>query len=443
MEGCFMTPAVNEVLEFIRENDVKFIRLAFCDLSGMQKNISIMPDELPEAFENGIPFDAHAVKGFAEITQSDLMLFPDPATIMVLPWRPQQGRVVRFYCHVRTPGGDTFWGDTRALLKSVLDRAAKKGYSCMAGPECEFYLFKTDENGEPTMIPFDNGSYLDVYPLDKGENIRREICLSLEDMGIKPESSHHEQGPGQNEIDFKFSDALSSADNLVTFKQAVKSIAARNGLFASFAPKPLPDKSGSGLHLNLSLLRNGKNLFRLGDEHSREAESFIAGILSKITEITAFLNPIPNSYERFGSFEAPRYVTWSHGNRSQLIRIPAAHGEKVRMELRSPDPAVNPYLAFALVISAGLYGIENNLPLPDSLNIDLYAADENITKNLVRLPENLGEALDIAKSSDFVKSVLDENLFNKFIQLKTEELAAFNRAADKREYFMSNYFRIV
>lgn len=438
-----MTPAVNEVLEFIRENDVKFIRLAFCDLSGMQKNISIMPDELPEAFENGIPFDAHAVKGFAEITQSDLMLFPDPATIMVLPWRPQQGRVVRFYCHVRTPGGDTFWGDTRALLKSVLDRAAKKGYSCMAGPECEFYLFKTDENGEPTMIPFDNGSYLDVYPLDKGENIRREICLSLEDMGIKPESSHHEQGPGQNEIDFKFSDALSSADNLVTFKQAVKSIAARNGLFASFAPKPLPDKSGSGLHLNLSLLRNGKNLFRLGDEHSREAESFIAGILSKITEITAFLNPIPNSYERFGSFEAPRYVTWSHGNRSQLIRIPAAHGEKVRMELRSPDPAVNPYLAFALVISAGLYGIENNLPLPDSLNIDLYAADENITKNLVRLPENLGEALDIAKSSDFVKSVLDENLFNKFIQLKTEELAAFNRAADKREYFMSNYFRIV
>lgn len=438
-----MTPAVNEVLEFIRENDVKFIRLAFCDLSGMQKNISIMPDELPEAFENGIPFDAHAVKGFAEITQSDLMLFPDPATIMVLPWRPQQGRVVRFYCHIRTPGGDTFWGDTRALLKSVLDRAAKKGYSCMAGPECEFYLFKTDENGEPTMIPFDNGSYLDVYPLDKGENIRREICLSLEDMGIKPESSHHEQGPGQNEIDFKFSDALSSADNLVTFKQAVKSIAARNGLFASFAPKPLPDKSGSGLHLNLSLLRNGKNLFRLGDEHSREAESFIAGILSKITEITAFLNPIPNSYERFGSFEAPRYVTWSHGNRSQLIRIPAAHGEKVRMELRSPDPAVNPYLAFALVISAGLYGIENNLPLPDSLNIDLYAADESITKNLVRLPENLGEALDIAKSSDFVKSVLDENLFNKFIQLKTEELAAFNRAADKREYFMSNYFRIV
>lgn len=438
-----MTPAVNEVLEFIRENDVKFIRLAFCDLSGMQKNISIMPDELPEAFENGIPFDAHAVKGFAEITQSDLMLFPDPATIMVLPWRPQQGRVVRFYCHIRTPGGDTFWGDTRALLKSVLDRAAKKGYSCMAGPECEFYLFKTDENGEPTMIPFDNGSYLDVYPLDKGENIRREICLSLEDMGIKPESSHHEQGPGQNEIDFKFSDALSSADNLVTFKQAVKSIAARNGLFASFAPKPLPDKSGSGLHLNLSLLRNGKNLFRLGDEHSREAESFIAGILSKITEITAFLNPIPNSYERFGSFEAPRYVTWSHGNRSHLIRIPAAHGEKVRMELRSPDPAVNPYLAFALVISAGLYGIENNLPLPDSLNIDLYAADENITKNLVRLPENLGEALDIAKSSDFVKSVLDENLFNKFIQLKTEELAAFNRAADKREYFMSNYFRIV
>lgn len=438
-----MTPAANDVLEFIKENDVKFIRLAFCDLSGMQKNTSIMPDELPGAFEYGIPFDAHAVKGFAEITQSDLLLVPDPSTITVLPWRPQQGRVVRFYCHIKTPDGNAFWGDTRALLKSVLDRVAKKGYSCMAGPECEFYLFKTDETGEPTMIPFDNGGYLDVYPLDKGENIRREICLNLEDMGIKPESSHHEQGPGQNEIDFKFSDALSSADNLLTFKQTVKSIAARNGLFASFAPKPIPDKSGSGLHLNLSLSRNGKNMFRLGDEHSREAESFIAGILSKITEITAFLNPIPNSYERFGSFEAPRYVSWSHGNRSQLIRIPPAHGEKIRMELRSPDPTINPYLAIALVISAGLYGIENDLPLPESHNIDLYAADETVTEKLARLPGSLGEALDIAKRSDFVKSVLNENLFKKFIQLKTQELAAYDQASDKKEYFMANYFRII
>lgn len=438
-----MTVTINDVLEFIKENDVKFIRLAFCDLTGMQKNISIMPDELPGAFEHGIPFDAHSIRGFTDITKSDLLLVPDPGTLTVLPWRPQQGRVGRFYCHIKNPDGSVFWGDTRELLKSVLGRMAQKGYSCMVGAECEFYLFKTDENGEPTMIPYDNGGYLDVFPLDKGENVRREICLCLEDMGIRPESSHHEQGPGQNEIDFKFSDALSCADNLFTFKQTVKSIAARNGLFASFSPKPLADRSGSGLHINMSLSQSGKNVFRLGTEHSPVSESFIAGILDKIPEITAFLNPLPNSYERLGSFDAPKYATWSHGNRSQLIRIPAAHGEKVRMELRSPDPATNPYLAFALVIGAGLYGMENNLPLPESVNVDLYTADNSITKNLVRLPESLEEALALAKKSGFIKSILNDNLLDKFIYLKTQELEAYNNASDKKEYFIANYFRAI
>jgi len=439
-----MVTTVEEVLDFIKYNDVKFIRLSFCDLLGRQKNISIMPDELPRAFEHGVPFDAHAISGFTDITKSDLLLIPDPGTLSVLPWRPQQGRVVRFYCGIRNPDGSVFWGDTREILKNIVGKISQKGYSCMVGAECEFYLFKTDENGEPTTKPYDNGGYLDVSPLDKGENVRREICLCLEEMGIRPETSHHEQGPGQNEIDFKFSDAVNSADNLITFKQVVRSIAARNGLFASFAPKPLPGKSGSGLHINLSLLKNGVNVFRLGEkERSKVAESFVAGILQKVTEITAFLNPIPNSYERLGYFEAPKYVSWSHGNRSQLVRIPAAQDDRMRMELRSPDPSTNPYLAFALVIGAGIYGIENNLELPESINVDLYAADESITGSLPRLPETLGEALKLAEKSDFVRSILNDRILERFISIKTKELEAYDLANDKYEHFLQNYFRVV
>lgn len=439
-----MLTTVDEVLDFIKDNDVKFIRLSFCDLLGRQKNISVMPDELPRAFEHGIPFDAHAISGFNDITKSDLLLVPDPTTLSVLPWRPQQGRVVRFYCSIKNPDGSVFWGDTREILKSVVNKFSQKGYTCMIGVECEFYLFKTDENGEPTTKPFDNGGYLDVSPLDKGENVRREICLCLEEMGIRPETSHHEQGPGQNEIDFKFSDAVNSADNLITFKQVVRSIAARNGLFASFAPKPLPGKSGSGLHINISLMKNGQNIFRLGEkEDSKIPESFVAGVLQKITEITAFLNPIPNSYERLGYFEAPKYVSWSYGNRSQLVRIPAAQKDRRRMELRSPDPATNPYLAFALVIGAGMYGIENNLELPESINVDLYSADESITGKLPRLPENLEEALRLAEKSDLVRSILNERVIERFVELKTKELKEYDRAEDKYGHFIENYFRVI
>jgi len=439
-----MTANANEVLEFIKENDVKFIRLSFCDLLGMQKNISIMPDELPEVFEHGISFDAHAIKGFTDITKSDLFLFPDPETLSVLPWRPQQGRVIRFYCDIRNPDGSQFWGDTRAMLKSVIKRIGQEGYLCNIGAECEFYLFKTDEGGEPTTVPFDDGGYLDVSPLDKGENVRREICLCLEEMGIKPETSHHEQGPGQNEIDFKFSDVLSCADNLTTFKQVVKSIAARNGLYASFSPKALPDKSGSGLHINLSLSKDGDNLFEGFDyKNLKEIESFIAGILQKTPEMTAFLNPLPNSYERFGSFEAPKYVSWSHGNRSQLVRIPAAHGERMRMELRSPDPATNPYIAFALVVSAGYYGIENNLLLPESVNADLYTADKSVTDALVHLPGSLEAAIRLAEGSEFIKSTIGTDILSSFIHLKCQELQVFNQAADKYGHYLNNYFKVI
>ena len=437
-----MTYAVKEVLQFIEENDVKFIRLAFCDLFGTQKNISIMPNELERAFKEGVSFDASAIKGFADVSKSDLLLFPDPSTLSVLPWRPQQGRVVRFFCDIRTPEKEKFVFDSRDILISMIKKCVDKGYTPYIGTECEFYLFKTDEEGEPTMITHDKGGYFDIAPIDKGENIRREICLCLEEMGIRPESSHHEQGPGQNEIDFKYSDSLTAADNFITFKSVVKAIATRNGLFASFLPKPIADNSGNGLHINLSLLKNGTNIFEENKWEQENVKSFIAGILSKAKEITAFLNPLVNSYERFGKFEAPKYISWSHQNRSQLIRIPAATGEKTRMELRSPDSSINPYIAFSLIIGAGLYGIENSIELPEAINENLYTASNDILKNIETLPENLEEALNIAKNSEFIKEIIGEEVLKRYIELKEIELKENLNAADK-EMIKRKYFEYI
>ena len=438
-----MNTTASEVLEFVEDNDVKFIRLGFCDIFGVQKNISIMADELQSAFESGISFDAHAICGFRDITRSDLLLFPDPGTLSVLPWRPGPGRVARFYCDIKNPDGSAFPHDGRRLLKQVVKRAESMGYVCKIGAECEFYIFKTDEDGKPTNLTLDEGGYLDISPLDKGEDIRREICLTLEEMGIRPETSHHEQGPGQNEIDFKFSDALACADNLQTFKSVVKAIAARNGLFASFMPKPIPDAPGSGLHINLSLAQNGLNIFKnVGEGHSNIAESFIAGILTKTPDITLFLNPIVNSYERFGRFEAPRYISWSHQNRSQLIRIPAAAGEKVRMEMRSPDPSLNSYLAFALILAAGLDGIENGIALPPAVDADLYTADESVTKTLAPLPDSLEKAIVFAENSAFVKRVIGDELLSKYLALKKTEAGDFAAAEDKAAFYRKRYFSV-
>lgn len=434
-----MTNTVKEVLEFVKENDVKFIRLAFCDLFGVQKNISVMANELPRAFEEGISFDACAISGFSDVTRSDLFLFPDAATLNLLPWRPQEGRVMRFYCDIKTADGNIFPCDTRSILKNAVKRCDEMGYSCKIGTECEFYLFKTDDNGDPTDIPLDRGSYFDIAPLDRGENIRREICLCLEEMGLEPETSHHEQGPGQNEIDFRFSDTLSSADNLITFKSVVKAIAARNGLFASFMPKPICDASGSGLHINMSLSQNGINIFKnIQNEHSQVVSSFIAGVLSRTAEMTAILNPTVNSYERLGSFEAPKYISWSNQNRSQLIRIPAASGEKVRMELRSPDPSSNPYLAFALLINAGLAGIKDELKSPEAVDLDLYNSD--IPSALKMLPQSLADSLEIMKKSDFVRECLGDEAFNRYITIKDKEVDDFFISEDK-EGFYKQYFK--
>lgn len=440
-----MNGTAMDIMEFVRENDIKFIRLGFCDLEGRQKNISIMAEELPAAFEHGVSFDAHAIVGFRDIRRSDLLLFPDPATLTVLPWRPGPGRVARFYCDMKNPDGSPFLHDGRYLLRQMVKRYGQLGYLCKIGAECEFYLFKTDEGGEPTGITLDKGGYLDIAPLDKGEDIRREICLTLEEMGIKPESSHHEQGPGQNEIDFKFGNAMESADHLLTFQSVVKSVASRNGLFASFMPKPIPNAPGSGLHVNLSLERDGQNIFRNGTdgECSPVAKHFIAGILARTPEITLFLNPTANSYERLGAYEAPQYVSWSHQNRSQLVRIPAATGERVRMELRSPDPSLHPHLAFALILAAGLEGMERGLPLQPEVDADLYTAPEHITNQLIRLPGSLDEAIGLARGSAFASRVLGEELLQKYIALKESEAAAYAAAVDKADFFKGRYFPVL
>ncbi len=428
-----------EILEFINENDVKFIKLMFTDLFGNLKTISIMPKELPRAFETGISFDASGFPGFMYSAESDLFVKPDPSTLAILPWRPQRGRVLRFFCNVYNPDGSSFIGGPRNILQKTALHLKDAGYSVRIGTECEFYLFERDENGEPTLRPHDYAGYCDAAPLDRGENVRREICLTLEEMRIPPESSHHETGPGQHEIDFKYSTLIESADNLATFKNVVKTVAAKNGLFASFLPKPFEctalagfpgnaisaasasDKPGSGLHVNISLYRDEKNITILRKEESRQ---FIAGILSHIKEITSFLNPIENSYKRFGAYEAPKYISWSHQNRSELIRIPAAKDQYVRFELRSPDPSCNQYLALALIIEAGLDGIHSKKELQEAVDINLVKQcqkaelDKDVAEKLDVLPTTLEEALAITEKSEFVKRILPEKMVESFVCAK-------------------------
>ncbi len=393
----------NEVMQYVKEEDVKFIRLAFCDVYGKQKNISIMPDELARAFESGISIDASAVSGFGGEASSDLLLFPDPSTLCVLPWRPSHGRVVRMFCFVRYPDGRDFERDSRRILKEAVRSALEKGYAFSFGAEIEFYLFKTDDEGNPTGIPFDTAHYMDIAPLDKGENVRREICLTLERMGIRPESSHHEEGPGQNEIDFRFSDPVTAADNALTFLWVVKTVAEKNGLYADFSPKPIKDAPGSGMHINISVtaLREKKDLHPYA----------VAGIMNRISDMTAFLNPCENSYERLGKNKAPSTVTWAAQNRNELIRIPAAQDEYRRIELRSPDAMLNPYLAYALIIYAVTESIERG-ELPQ---MAVYAQNENNDdKDVKKLPQSLAEAKQCALQSEFLRRVLPNEIIQSY-----------------------------
>ena len=392
-----------EILQYVAEEDIKFIRLAFCDVRGRQKNISVMPGELERALDGGIAIDASAIAGFGGEVRSDLLLRPDPATLAPLPWRPEDGRVVRLFCTLENPDGSPCQADTRALLAQAVADAQAQGLEFSFGAEMEFYLFRRDEEGKPTGIPFDSAGYMDVAPEDRCENVRREICLTLERMGIQPESSHHEEGPGQNEVDFRYSDPLSAADNAVTFLTVVKTIAARNGLYADFSPRPLEGRPGSGFHINMSVQGGAEALMHRA----------MGGILDKITDMTLFLNPAEQSYSRLGAHKAPKYISWSSNNRSQLIRVPAASGEYRRFELRSPDCTANPYLAFALLIWAGLSGIENDIALPEACNVNLHTADSRNVA-LATLPRSLSDAEKCAADSNFIAQHLPQSLIEFF-----------------------------
>lgn len=389
------------VIEYCREEDVKFIRLAFTDVYGEQKNISIMPHELERAFNYGISIDALAIDGFAMGKRSDLFLFPNPATLTLLPWRPLSGKVVRMYCDVKNPDGTPFVNDTRQILKKACDLATKEGIEFKFGSEIEFYLFKTTEDGEPTKIPYDNAGYMDIAPKDKGENVRREICLTLEEMNLVPEGSHHEEGPGQNEIDYMYSDPLCAADDATTFKGVVRTVAERNGLYASFEPKPLEGRPGNGFHINFSLSKNKKSLNEAGT----------AGVLKHIKEITAFLNCKDDSYNRLGKMHAPKYISYGEENRTVLIRIPAAKDIYKRSELRNADSTCNPYIAFALIIYAALDGVKNNLALPKELD-----ANDEKNNQFEVLPLSLDEAKTIARTSDFIKEYLPKEIFEYYLK---------------------------
>lgn len=398
----------SEVLDFIEEEDVKFIRLAFFDLKGKQKNISIMPGELNRAFEEGIPFDASAIDGFEGPQKSELYLLPDPSTLAIIPWRPTTGKVVRMFCNILTPDRKPYLKDSRTILQHACQRLKDEcGIEMMVGTEVEFYLFKLDEKGNPTSETFDKAGYMDIAPEDHGENIRREICFTLEQMGITPEASHHEEGPGQNEIDFHYSDALTAADNVATFKWIVNTKAAANGLYADFSPKPLTGHAGNGMHINISY----KYINEVNNKDRTDLLPYIlGGILKHIEEMTYFLNPADNSYNRLGASKAPEYISWGKENRSTLIRLPSSTGSK-RLELRSPDPLCNTYIALTLIINAAIEGIKNKIEAPAAIEENLF--DENIVKQITlkALPKSLSEARNLALNSSFIKDALGEILY--------------------------------
>jgi len=398
---------IQTILDYVNEEDVKFIRLAFVDVFGNQKNISVMPHELERVFKYGVNIDGAAIKGFGGEIKSDLFIHPDSDTISKLPWRPSQGRVIRMFCNITNPDGTPFECDTRKLLINAIEEAKKRGLEFYFGSEIEFYLFKTDEQGEPTNITYDKAGYMDIAPDDKGENVRREICLTLEEMGIIPSGSHHEEGPGQNEVDFRYSNALSAADDATTFKSVVRTIAARNGLYASFNPKPIDDEPGNGYHINISVKSDNKE---------DVLDYAIEGILTHSKEMSAFFNISDDSYKRLGKMMAPKYVSWSSENRSELIRIPASNDNTRRIELRQADPMVNPYLAFTLLIYAAIDGIDNKKKLRDAVNYNLYTAPKEIIDKLEKLPESLSEAKEIARKSDFINKYINKMLLSSYLK---------------------------
>ena len=416
-----------DIIRLADENDVEFIRMQFTDIFGQMKNVAITRAQLEKALNNQIMIDGSSIEGFTRIHESDQYLHPDLDTFVILPWRPQHERVARLICDVYNPDGTPFVGDPRHVLKNVLDKAAKLGYTFNVGPECEFFLFDTDEHGRPTTQTSDEAGYFDLGPLDHGEGTRREICIALEAMGFEIEASHHEVAAGQHEIDFKYADALTAADNIMTFKLAVKTIAQRNGLHATFMPKPIFGMNGSGMHTNMSLFKDGKNIFF--DENgerklSREAYSFITGLLEHAKSLVAVTNPLVNSYKRLvPGYEAPVYLAWSASNRSALIRIPAARGQSTRVELRCPDPSCNPYLALAVCLAAGLDGIERGLVPPEEVTENIFSMDARTRADngIDNLPGTLFEALELMKRDPLMADTLGPHAYESFLAGKYHE----------------------
>lgn len=416
-----------DIIRMVREGDVEFIRMQFTDIFGQLKNVAITASQIEKAVNNEIMIDGSSIEGFVRIQESDQYLRPDLDTFTVLPWRPQQGKVARLICDVYNPSGTPFVGDPRGALEKMLKKAADMGYSFNVGPECEFFLFQTDEQGKPTTATNDEAGYFDLGPLDHGESTRREICLALEKMGFEIEASHHEVAAGQHEIDFKYAPALTAADNIMTFKLAVKSLAQKNGLHATFMPKPIFGINGSGMHTNMSLFKDGRNVFfdESGEKKlSEDAYHFIAGLLTHISGMTAILNPLVNSYKRLvPGYEAPCYTAWSASNRSALIRIPAARGQSTRVELRCPDPACNPYLALTVCLAAGLDGIERGLTPPAEITENIFAmtSAEREARGIHSLPGTLHEAVAAMQQDKLICDALGEHIVSQYVAGKEKE----------------------
>ncbi len=416
-----------DIVRLVEEEDVEFIRLQFTDIFGNLKNIAVTASQLKKALDNKCMFDGSSIEGFVGIEESDMCLYPDLSTLEIFPWRPQQGKVARMICDVYRPDGTPFEGDPRYVLKRAVNAAKEMGYTFNVGPECEFFLFHTDENAMPTTITYEQAGYFDLGPIDFGENARRDMIMTLEEMGFEIEASHHEVAPAQHEIDFKYDEALATADNIMTFKLAVKTIARRHGLHATFMPKPKHGVSGSGMHINMSLSKDGKNVF--SDENdvrglSKEAYWFIGGLMKHVKGMAAITNPLVNSYKRLvPGYEAPVYVAWSAKNRSPLIRIPASCGEGTRIELRSPDPSANPYLTLALCLMAGLEGIRNHIEPPASVDRNIFemSEEERREMNIKALPGTLIEAVNEMEQDAFVQEVLGKHVAEHYIAAKKAE----------------------
>jgi glutamine synthetase len=437
-----------DILRISKEDNVRFIRLQFTDLLGTIKNVEVPVSQLEKALDNKMTFDGSSIEGFVRIEESDMLLYPDLDTWVVFPWTSEKGKVARLICDVYMPDGSPFTGDPRAILKRVLKEAGELGFNSFnIGPEPEFFLFKNDEKGEPTLELNDKGGYFDLAPTDLGENCRRDIVLELEDMGFEIEASHHEVAPGQHEIDFKYADVVKACDDIQTFKLVVKTIARKHGLHATFMPKPLFGVNGSGMHANMSLFKDGENAFydsKSEDGLSKTAMQFIAGIIEHARGFTAITNPTVNSYKRLvPGYEAPCYVAWSMQNRSPLIRIPAARGMSTRVEVRSVDPAANPYLAMAVLLAAGLDGIKKNMTPPAAIDRNIYVMNkkERVEAGIQDLPATLKDALDRFLEDEVITNALGDHAVEHFIEAKEIEWDMFRTQVHpwEREQYLTTY----